>query len=191
MRKNTKKKLQASHRLRRENQTQKRGESKRTRTEKGGPNHRSFTTGEHQLAEGKPSSRRRGTMQSFDATWRRVEGEWAVRIAVKASTTLLTSQSSAVLCWSSTARFLVRSLKKLPRREAQVRLQSTADLACFSAETWVRGAERHTSMERVAGESSQPNLLATKKTDTLQSSSRPCKARTMREHFGKIRGLTM
>ena len=64
-----KEKLRASHILKK-GQRQKNGESKRTRVERGGRNQRSFTPSDLRLAGGKP--------RSPDATWRGVQGEWAV-----------------------------------------------------------------------------------------------------------------
>ena len=72
-----KRKLPASNVLKR-NQSQKRGDSKRTRVERGGPNQRGFTVSEPQTAGSLPRRRTRGTKQNSrcDLAWapRRVGG---------------------------------------------------------------------------------------------------------------------
>ena len=72
-----KKKLPASHALKR-GRTQKQGESKRTRVERGGPDQRSFTTSEPSFQEADPDHAREEPCRAPNATWRGVKGEWAV-----------------------------------------------------------------------------------------------------------------
>ena len=71
MRKIQKKKLRAPRKLTKGGQRQKHWESRSTHTESVGPNRRSFTSNEPQLAEGRPRSRMRGTMRSSrcDLAW--------------------------------------------------------------------------------------------------------------------------